>query len=237
MPFVTVSRLSVQGSAAVTWPASKTESPNTIKRGFTARSYRAPILPASRQTAGAVTLLEEPELQIHVGFVNRGEQSWQGWSKPHLTTRKNSSEAPSDEISGGDDAIIVIWNRRPKKESIGPHSPDLGSNTSRFRQRRLNRRRTESIGRAANAQNRYRIHDDRHDRPGISAHRNSTDFQHDVESLHDLPKHRVFVVEVRSGSQCHKELAAIGIGPRVRHRENASLIVVERWMELIFETI
>src|SRR4030095_5817610 len=65
----------------------------------------------------------------------------------------------------------------------------------------------------------------------------AADLADDVHAAVDLSEYRVLVVEVRRGSQRDEELPTVGVGPRVRHGQDAGFAVAEAWMELVGELV
>src|SRR6201999_2001411 len=63
------------------------------------------------------------------------------------------------------------------------------------------------------------------------------DLLHDVVAGHDVAEHRVPSVEVRRLALRDEELRAVGAGARVRHGENAGLVVPKLLVELVGETV
>jgi hypothetical protein len=57
----------------------------------------------------------------------------------------------------------------------------------------------------------------------------------DIHALHNLAKHGVLAVEVRSRAEGDKELAAVGAGTGVGHAERALAVVLEGRHELVLE--
>ena len=60
-----------------------------------------------------------------------------------------------------------------------------------------------------------------------------SDGVHDIHSAHNFAKDGVAVVEPRGGFVGDKELAAVGVGARVRHAQHAGTIVFERGVEFV----
>ena len=59
---------------------------------------------------------------------------------------------------------------------------------------------------------------------------------YDALAAQNLSEHNVFTVEVFGGSSCNKELAAIGAGPCIRHREQEWAVVLQLEV-LVFELL
>ena len=54
-----------------------------------------------------------------------------------------------------------------------------------------------------------------------------------VHALDELAEDAVTVVEVRRGDQRDEKLTAVGVGPAVRHGEDAGFAVAKLWIELV----
>ena len=74
-------------------------------------------------------------------------------------------------------------------------------------------------------------------RPILPAGRRAADAAHDVHAGGHLAEHRVAVVEVRRRAERDEELAAVGVGPAVGHRQDAGLVVPEPRVELVGELV
>src|SRR5947207_1167314 len=59
------------------------------------------------------------------------------------------------------------------------------------------------------------------------------DFLDDIHALRHFAEDRVMVVEVRRRPERDEELAAVGVGTGVRHREDAGLCVAQARIELV----
>ena len=68
-----------------------------------------------------------------------------------------------------------------------------------------------------------------------AAGRHVADARDDVHARDDFAEDRVTVVEVRRRPERDEELAAVGAGPGVGHREDAGLAVAARRVELVGE--
>jgi len=66
---------------------------------------------------------------------------------------------------------------------------------------------------------------------------NVLDLVHDVHSLGDTAKDRVFVVQAVDRHGRNEELATVGVGSSVGHRQRARTIVAQRWVELVFKVL
>src|SRR6476659_1521962 len=63
------------------------------------------------------------------------------------------------------------------------------------------------------------------------------DAAHHIEPFSHFPAHRVPVVAVGRRADRDEELAAVGVGPGIGHRENAGFLVPQRGMELVGELV
>src|SRR3954447_10351910 len=59
----------------------------------------------------------------------------------------------------------------------------------------------------------------------------------DIHPVNDFAEDAVTVVEVRCRPERNEELAAIGVGTAIRHRQNAGLAVTQRRMKLVCEIV
>src|SRR5215471_4987367 len=68
---------------------------------------------------------------------------------------------------------------------------------------------------------------DRHRGDGtiLAPCRHGADLLHDVKPVDDFTKHRVAVVEMRRRTERDEKLAAVGVGPRVGHRQYSGFAV------------
>ena len=57
--------------------------------------------------------------------------------------------------------------------------------------------------------------------------RGAPDLAHDVHATLDLAEDRVLVIEMRCRPERDEELTAVGVRPRVRHRQDARLAVAQ----------
>src|SRR5215216_1955174 len=58
-----------------------------------------------------------------------------------------------------------------------------------------------------------------------------------IQSLHDLTKDRVFVIQMWCGGMSNKKLRAVRVGARVRHGKNTLLIMFQARIKLISKLI
>src|SRR5919109_545354 len=63
------------------------------------------------------------------------------------------------------------------------------------------------------------------------------DFLDDIQSLDDFAKHRMLVIEVRCGSERDEELAAVGVGAGIGHRQDAGFAVSQCGVEFVGELV
>src|SRR3954471_20154611 len=63
----------------------------------------------------------------------------------------------------------------------------------------------------------------------------AADLADDVHAFDDFAEHAMTIVEVRGGTERNEELAAVGVGAAVSHRQDAGLAVALRRMKFVLE--
>src|SRR5271157_6409643 len=124
--------------------------------------------------------------------------------------------------------------RRPMADShttIVPSSRNTSSTISSVR------RAGESMGGLRYAFDAQLLDDHRCARAVHGIARHIGNLVGDVLALDHLTENRVAIIQVRCGSDGDEELAAIGAGAGIGHREFARLGMAQRWMELVREVV
>ncbi len=65
----------------------------------------------------------------------------------------------------------------------------------------------------------------------------SRDGEQDIQTLDDLTEDAVFAIQPGSRHVGDEELAAVGAGSGIRHRQNTRLVMLEAGIELILEAV
>src|SRR5262245_51531591 len=94
-----------------------------------------------------------------------------------------------------------------------------------------------SAGYESRTFNLYRIDHDVLDRPVLRGRLRMSDLIHDIHAFNDLAEDGMFVIQPRRRNERDEELTAVGVRPRICHRQQPRSIVFETGPEFVGELI